>query len=400
MEGLYSPPPSSTGCHGSKSMADPVWVSSGVRSPVGSAPPSTPYPQPFSHPKAILFQPTPRPELTAGMGSAKCVYTTASRGEGQSALTHHHTSPCSYLLPTPTPLQPPQPSLHAWDPFGLPVPLPQPWGVWARPCCPTPGSPPPAPHPAAVPTGPWGWLLAYGCWSSSPSTSTSPQPASSTSGEGSGAVGCCCHSPGHAQPPWVGGREGLGCGRDGEGVCAARSHTVSPSPAASWAPRSPSASGRTPRTSRWRMCPARLVSWAGVPLVLLLSSPCLVTGCPFPGTGKRGLPSHIPVPLAELGAGVEWAAVGTIPWLCLWGGSLGWWGSTPLTISSPFTERVKAELEAELGLKIVQTGVGEVGARHGRPSGLGWLGTGRWGCCCRQRAGKRAVPQPWGIGVS
>ncbi|NXN52064.1 PTPRN protein, partial [Rynchops niger] len=34
-------------------------------------------------------------------------------------------------------------------------------------------------------------------------------------------------------------------------------------------------------------------------------------------------------------------------------------------------EQVKAELEAELGLKIVQTGVGEVGARHARPSGLG-----------------------------
>lgn len=215
------------------------------------------------------------------------------------------------------PLQPACPPSPAVGSVGSPL-LPHSW------------SPPPAPHPAAVPTGPWGWLLAYGCWSSSPSTSTSPQPASSTSGEGSGAVGCCCHSPGHAQPPWVGGREGLGCGRDGEGVCAARSHTVSPSPAASWAPRSPSASGRTPRTSRWRMCPARLVSWAGVPLVLLLSSPCPVTGCPFPGTGKRGLPSHIPVPLAELGAGVEWAAVGAIPWLCLWGGVSWVVGKHPL----------------------------------------------------------------------
>lgn len=109
--GAVSPPPSSTGCHGSTSMADPVWVSGGVRSPVGSAPPSPPYPQPFSHPKAILFQPTPRPELTAGMGSAKCVYTTASvRGEGGDQLspitTHPHAltscppqHPCSHHSP-------------------------------------------------------------------------------------------------------------------------------------------------------------------------------------------------------------------------------------------------------------------------------------------------------------
>lgn len=33
----------------------------------------------------------------------------------------------------------------------------------------------------------------------------------------------------------------------------------------------------------------------------------------------------------------------------------------PLTISSLSTEQVKGELEHELGLKIVQTGVGEVG---------------------------------------
>lgn len=42
---------------------------------------------------------------------------------------------------------------------------------------------------------------------------------------------------------------------------------------------------------------------------------------------------------------------------------------------------MKAELEAELGLKIVQTGVGEVGARRGRPSGPGWAtgNVGLWG---------------------
>lgn len=42
---------------------------------------------------------------------------------------------------------------------------------------------------------------------------------------------------------------------------------------------------------------------------------------------------------------------------------------------------MKAELEAELGLKIVQTGVGEVGARRGCPSGPGWAAgsVGLWG---------------------
>lgn len=60
--------------------------------------------------------------------------------------------------------------------------------------------------------------------------------------------------------------------------------------------------------------------------------------------------------------------------LCCWlsWGPGAWWGvlgllkfpwpreSTPLTVLSLSAEQMKAELEAELGLKIVQTGVGEV----------------------------------------
>lgn len=38
-------------------------------------------------------------------------------------------------------------------------------------------------------------------------------------------------------------------------------------------------------------------------------------------------------------------------------------------------------------------------SERGRPSGLGQLGTGPWGCCRQVRAGKRTVPQPWGSGV-
>lgn len=47
----------------------------------------------------------------------------------------------------------------------------------------------------------------------------------------------------------------------------------------------------------------------------------------------------------------------------------------PLTISSLSTEQVKGELEHELGLKIVQTGVGEVEVNK---DSVPW-GWGGWG---------------------
>lgn len=47
----------------------------------------------------------------------------------------------------------------------------------------------------------------------------------------------------------------------------------------------------------------------------------------------------------------------------------------PLTIFSLSTEQVKGELEHELGLKIVQTGVGEVGlSKDSVPWGCGGQG--------------------------
>ncbi|XP_074949340.1 receptor-type tyrosine-protein phosphatase-like N isoform X2 [Phalacrocorax aristotelis] len=62
-------------------------------------------------------------------------------------------------------------------------------------------------------------------------------------------------------------------------------------------------------------------------------------------------------------------------------------------------EQVKAELEAQLGLKIVQTGVGEVGVRHACPSGLGQPGTGQWGCCHqRNEAAAYSRPSHFGDG--
>lgn len=90
-----------------------------------------------------------------------------------------------------------------------------------------------------------------------------------------------------------------------------------------------------------------------------------------------------------------WAAVRGIPWLCLLGGgSLGWRGSTPLTISSPSTEQVKAELEAELGLKIVQTGVGEVGVSVAVPRDWGSWGQGSGGAAARYELGSALCRSP------
>lgn len=122
-----------------------------------------------------------------------CVHSCICSGEEVS-------SPPSPCIPVFLPLVHPD-TPAASSTLAIHMGLPEPTSSLA----PARGNSPllPTPHPAAVPAGRWGWLLACGCWSSLPSTSTSPQPASSTSGEGSGAVGCCCHSPGYAQPRWV-----------------------------------------------------------------------------------------------------------------------------------------------------------------------------------------------------
>lgn len=59
---------------------------------------------------------------------------------------------------------------------------------------------------------------------------------------------------------------GTGSARPGLTLCP---------PAASWVLRSPSASGRTPRTSRWPTWPAGLVSGLGAGVPLLLPPPPL-----------------------------------------------------------------------------------------------------------------------------
>uniref|UniRef100_A0A8B9FDI4 Protein tyrosine phosphatase receptor type N n=1 Tax=Amazona collaria TaxID=241587 RepID=A0A8B9FDI4_9PSIT len=117
-----------------------------------------------------------------------------------------------------------------------------------------------------------------GSW---PSTSTSPQPASSTSGEGSGAVGCCCHSPGHAQP---------------RGWWARREHAV-----------------------------------VGMGMGAVL--PGLMLCPPFPGS--------------VVGPALTFRIRQNPQNLSL------------SDVASQAGELVKAELEAQLGLKVVQTGVGE-----------------------------------------
>lgn len=93
----------------------------------------------------------------------------------------------------------------------------------------------------------------------------------------------------------------------------------------------------------------------------------------------QGAPSQYP--WLNWGAGVGWAAA-RISLASVSVGSLGWRGNTLVTVSSPSTEQAKAELEAELGLKIVQTGVGEVGGGTPVPRGRGSQVTGQWGCFC------------------
>lgn len=184
---------------------------------------------------------------------------------------------------------------------------------------------------------------------------------------------------------WEPGGAGLWWGWGG-GLYFLVSHCVPPSPAVSWAPRSLSASGRTPRTSRWQMWPTRLVSWPGVLLVLLLSS---LPGCgvPLARDWEEGTPTMHPSSLGFTGEPVWGWQLSGVPLSLSLEGSLGGRGHTPLTISLPSTEHVKAELEADLGLKIVQTGVGEVGVSMPVPWGWGSQAQGGRGAATRNEPG-------------
>lgn len=186
------------------------------------------------------------------------------------------------------------------------------------------------PHPTSFPAGRWGWLPACGCWSSWPSACTSPPPASSTSGEGNTVL------PG-----------------DGMGSVPC-SHPVSPT--VSWGPRSPSACGTMPRTSRWQMWPTGLVSaQVGDPSSYTPVSPLLqgLRG----GVGLRSSHHTSQCCWLSCGPGAWWAALGVFSYSWSFLGQR----KHPTDCLSPSAEQMKAELEAELGLKIVQTGVGEVG---------------------------------------
>jgi len=376
--------PRSTGCHGSTCSAEPFRVSGRVGSLVGSSPPSPFHPQSLSHPTAFLSQPTPRPGLTAagreaGTGSAKCVCAAASghacvRGGG-SAHIPHHASLCSYLLPTRMPLQPAQPSLHAWGSLSPPVPLPQPWGVWGLPS----------------PRCPLLTLL--------------PSPQAPGAGRRRAAAGAPRQAPPalHGQlhqhqvrraGPWgaaaaapaVHSHPELGARRDWAVVGMERGSAL---PSLTLCPPLPGSVVGPALTFRIRQNPQNLslvdvASQAGElgrgppgPAPLLPPAPPSF-GVPCPRDQEEAAPPCIPVPLAELGS---------------WRGVSSCWGY-PLVLSLGEVSLVVGKHPSDHLLSIYRAREGRAGGRAGPEDRADGSGRGRskaWPSLGAGAAGERAV---------
>lgn len=304
-----------------------------------------------------------------------CMLVYKGQGHQLTPITTHPHALTS--CPPSHGSKPAQPSLLAWDSLSLPVHLPQLRGAWALP-----SSLPPTPHPAAVPAGPWGWLPACGCWSSSPSTSTSPQPPSSTSGEGRGLWDAAVTALAVHSHPGVGTRRNQAGGVWGGGLYFSLSHYVSHSPAVSWALRSPSASDRTPRISRWRTWPTRLVSWAGVPpgpAPLFLPE---LWGAPCQGLGRGDSHHAFQCPWLYWEASVEWAAVRST--LGFVSGGVSWVEGTHPPDHLPSIYRAhQSRPGGRTGPEDCADRSGRGRSEHACLLRLGQSGT-RWMGCCHQ----------------